>query len=197
MRVLALADRPFHADAAKLALTHDVEAIVTLGDLQPSWLETLDRVRVPKLGVYGNHDDEPYMTWFGIDNVHVQPARRALSDLDLDSGMSFSGFEGCVAYRRSGSAPVGPSYTQRQARRLVRKLPAADVLLCHCPPRGVNDDPDDPAHVGYDALRAWVLEKRPRWLLHGHTHPSPGRLLHRIGDTRVVYVNGARVIELT
>jgi hypothetical protein len=33
--------------------------------------------------------------------------------------------------------------------------------------------------------------------LHGHVHPMPGSLLSRIGDTRVVYVNGARVIDLT
>ena len=117
MRVLALADRPFHADVAKLASRCDVEAIVTLGDLQPSWL--------------------------------------------------------------------------------CRKLPAADVLLCHCPPRGVNDDPEDPAHIGYDALREWVLKHQPRWLLHGHTHPTPGSLLKSIGETRVVYVNGARVIDLS
>ena len=190
MRVLALADRPFHADVAKLASECDVEAILTLGDLQPSWLETLDKVCLPKLGVYGNHDDEPYMTWFGIDDVHI-------NRIDLDNGVSFSGFEGCVSYRRSGSAKVGPSYTQRQAKKLIRKLPPADVLLCHCPPRGVNDDPDDPAHIGYDALRKWVLEHQPRWLLHGHTHPTPGTLLNRIGDTRVVYVNGARVVELS
>jgi Icc-related predicted phosphoesterase len=189
MRVLALADRPFHTDVAKLAANYEVEAILTLGDLQPSWLESLDKCSQPKLGVYGNHDNEPYMTWFGIDDVH-------LNRIDLDNGISVSGFEGCVAYRRSGSAPVGPSYTQRQARRLVRKLPAADVLLCHCPPRGVNDDPEDPAHIGYDALRRWVLEKRPRWLLHGHTHPRPGSLLKQIGDTQVVYVNGSKVIDL-
>src|SRR5829696_8805505 len=172
MRVLALADRPFHADVAKLAANYDVDAILTLGDLQPSWLESLDRCRQPKLGVYGNHDNEPYMTWFGIDDVH-------LNRIDLDAGVSFSGFEGCVSYRRSGTAPVGPSYTQRQARRLIRKLPAADVLLCHCPPRGVNDDPDDPAHVGFEGLRSWVDEHHPRHIVHGHVHPLGGRVLSR------------------
>src|SRR5215213_9759892 len=99
MRVLALADRPFHADAAKLASSYDVEAILTLGDLQTSWLESLDQCRQPKLGVYGNHDDEPYMTYFGIDNLH-------LNEIRLDSGLSFAGFEGCVTYRRSGVSPV-------------------------------------------------------------------------------------------
>jgi Icc-related predicted phosphoesterase len=190
MRVLALADRPFHADVARLVSNYDVDAIVTLGDLQPSWLESLDKCCQPKLGVYGNHDDEPYMTYFGIDNVH-------LNQICLDDGTTFAGFEGCVSYRRSGIGRVGPSYTQRQARKLVRKLPRADVLLCHCPPRGVNDDPEDPAHIGWDALRDWVDKYQPRWLLHGHVHPRPGSILERIGDTRVVYVNGAKVLNLT
>lgn len=188
MRLLALADRPLHHDADTLAAQHGVDAIVTLGDLQPSWIETLDRVALPKLGVYGNHDEEPYFPYYGIENMHL---RR----LQLDDGTSFAGFEGCVAYPR-GRGRVGPTYTQRQAAKLARKLPAADVLLLHCPPRGVNDDDADPAHVGFDALRDWVLEHRPRLLLHGHTHPQPGRIASHVGDTRVVYVSGARVVEV-
>lgn len=186
--MLALADRPFHADVSTLVQQHGVEAIITLGDLQPSWLETLDLVHVPKLGVYGNHDEEPYMTWFGIDDLH-------LNRIELDGGPSFAGFEGCVTYRRSGRR-VGPTYSQHEASKLARKLPAADVLVCHCPPRGVNDDEDDPAHVGFDALRDYVRRQNPRWLLHGHVHPQPGRIVDHVGDTRVVYVNGAKVIDL-
>src|SRR3954447_21517210 len=188
MRVLALADRPFHVDPARLATEQEVDAVFTLGDLQPSWMETLDRLQLPKFGVYGNHDGEPYMEWFGIEDLHL---RR----VELDSGLSVAGFQGCVSYRRSGGK-VGPSYTQREAARLVRKLPAADILICHCPPRGVNDDPDDVAHVGFEALREWVDEHRPLALLHGHTHPQPGRIVERDGDTRVVYVNGARTVAI-
>lgn len=189
MRALVLADRPVPFDPAKLALRREVDVVITLGDLQPSWIEPLERLRLPKVGVYGNHDDQPYLDWFGIDNLHL---RR----LDLDRGLSFCGFEGCVAYPRGGGR-LGPSYTQKEAQKLIRKLPPADVLVCHCPPEGVNDDPTDPAHVGYAALRDWVDEHRPRWLLHGHVHPMPGSLVQRVGDTRVVFVNGARVLDLT
>src|SRR3954467_4584567 len=129
MRVLALADRPFHADVAKLAANYDVDAILTLGDLQPSWLESLDKCFQPKLGVYGNHDDEPYMTYFGIDNLH-------LNEIQLDSGMSFAGFEGCVSYKRSGLGRVGPSYSQRQGKKLVRQLPPAGGPPWPRPPPG-------------------------------------------------------------
>jgi len=34
MRALALADRPFHADAGVLARQHDLGAVICLGDLQ-------------------------------------------------------------------------------------------------------------------------------------------------------------------
>ena len=189
MRALVLADRPFHADPRTLVEQHHLDAVLCLGDLQPSWLEALDRVRVPKLGVRGNHDAEPsYLELFGVEDVHL---RR----VELDGGTSVCGFEGCVAYHRD-RGEHGPTYTQRQAARLARKLPSADVLICHCPPSGVNDDPQDPAHVGFEALRDWVLAQRPRVLLHGHTHPHPGGLVGRLGATRVVYVNGARVVDL-
>ena len=190
MRVLALADRPFHADVAKLAANYDVDAILTLGDLQPSWLESLDKCCQPKLGVYGNHDDEPYMTWFGIDNLH-------LNQIDLAAGCRSPGSRAaCPTSARASAASARPTRSARPSK-LVRKLPAADVLLCHCPPRGVNDDPDDPAHIGYEGLRDWVLEHRPRYLLHGHVHPRPGTLLERIGDTRSSTSTARRCSNLT
>jgi Icc-related predicted phosphoesterase len=191
MRLLVLADRPFHADPAVLARQNGVDAVVCLGDLQPSWLDTLEYLRIPKFGVYGNHDDEPYMDWFGIENLHC---RR----IHPDGGPSFAGFEGCVSYHRSGHrvGRVGPSYTQKAAAKLVRRLPGAEVLVCHCPPYGVNDDRGDPAHVGYTALREWVERHEPKVLLHGHTHPAPGTIAKSVGPTRVVYVSGARVVEV-
>jgi Icc-related predicted phosphoesterase len=184
MRIVALADRAPHGDLEALVDRSRAAAVLCLGDLQPSWIEPLQRVRVPKLGVYGNHDDEAYMEWYGIQDLHLREARVR--------GVRFSGFEGCVRYKRDGDH----MYSQHAAGRLVRDLPPADVLLCHCPPAGVNDDPTDPAHVGYEALRKWVERQRPRHLLHGHTHPHPGRLVERVGETRVHYVTGARAVVL-
>ena len=188
VRVLALADRPWTGDLVELVSRNDVDVVFCLGDLQPSWLERLDKVHLPKFGVRGNHDDQPYMDWFGIEDMHLR-------HVTLDRGPSICGFEGCVTYRR-GSGKVGPSFTQREASKLIRKLPPADVLLCHCPPWGVNDDPDDIAHHGFKGLRDWVLEHRPRLLLHGHTYPQPGTITQWLGETRVMYVHGSRVIEL-
>ncbi len=70
------------------------------------------------------------------------------------------------------------------------------MLIAHCPPAGFNDDPDDPAHVGYEGLRDWVDRYQPRHVLHGHVHPLPGQIVDHVGDTQVHYVQGAKVIRL-
>lgn len=74
-------------------------------------------------------------------------------------GLTVAGFEGCVRYGDGGAY----HRTQKQGGKLARRLPAADVLVCHCPPRGINDDPDDPAHVG------WRKRAHPR---HGQLRPT-------------------------
>jgi len=183
MRVLALADEAPPVDAAELVASNQPDAIVTLGDLEPAWIAPLASIDLPRLGVHGNHDGEHELTTFGIRDLHLTR--------EWVGGWSFAGFEGCVRYSD------GPhQYTQEEAADLARRLPPADVLLCHCPPRGVNDEPDDPAHVGFSALRDWVMRHRPRYLLHGHTTPDPRRRTHRLGATEVVWVRGASVLEL-
>lgn len=137
-----------------------------------------------KLGVLGNHDAEDALSAIGAEELQL---RRVEVD-----GLSFSGFGGSPRYSRDG----GNEWTEKEAAKLIRKLPAADVLLTHSPPAGVNDEPDDPAHSGSPALRDWVEQHRPAWLLHGHTRPHPGQRVRRLGDTRVVHVRGAVGVDL-
>src|SRR4051812_27745488 len=184
MRVLALADEPARADPARLVADNRPDLVVTLGDLEPEWLAPLARTGVPVLGVHGNHDAEGQLETLGIRDLHLARAEVG--------GVTFTGFEGCVRYGNGGPH----QYTQDEAARLLRLLPRADVLLTHAPPLGVNDEPDDRAHTGFTALRAWVERHRPRLLLHGHTTPDPRRRTSRLGDTKVVWVRGARMVEL-
>jgi uncharacterized protein len=185
VRVLALADKRPPLDPAEMAEQANVDAILLLGDLDRAWIESLTSVPLPKLGVHGNHDPDHVLREVDVEDMHMR--RTALG------GLTFAGFEGCVRYSNSGEH----QYTQKQASKLARKLPGAEVLLTHCPPRGVNDDPHDPAHIGFDGLRDWVDKHRPRHLLHGHVHPLAGRVMTRVGDTQVHYVSGARILQLT
>jgi uncharacterized protein len=185
MRVLALADRPPPIDPAVMATQARVDAVLCLGDLDRAWIGSLATLRgIPRLGVHGNHDPEGLLTELEVEDLQLR--RTSVG------GLTFSGFEGCVRYARGEPH----QYSQRQGTRMARRLPDADVLLCHCPPLGINDDPEDPAHIGWEGLRAWVDEHHPRHLLHGHTHPIGRRLVTRHGDTRVHWISGARILSL-
>jgi Icc-related predicted phosphoesterase len=171
-------------DPALMAEQLGVGAVLCLGDLDRAWIESLASLRIPRLGVHGNHDPEELLQEVEVDDLHMK--RTSLG------GLTVAGFEGCVRYGSGGPH----HYTQRQASKLAKKLPAADVLLAHCPPRGINDDPGDPAHVGFEGLLDWVRRHEPRHLLHGHTHPMTGQVMTQFGDTRVHWIRGAKVVQL-
>jgi uncharacterized protein len=160
------------------------ELVLVLGDLEPAWTEGLREVALPKLGVRGNHDAPDALSALGVEDLHLAAAEV--------SGLRFAGFGGSPRYSRHG----GNEWTEEEAAELIERLPAADVLLTHSPPAGVNDEPDDRAHRGSAALRAWVERNEPAWLLHGHTLPNPASAVSRVGSTRVVHVRGAAPIEL-
>jgi Icc-related predicted phosphoesterase len=183
VRLLAFADEAPPDDPAELTRLNSPDAVVTLGDLEPEWVAALGRIDIPCFGVHGNHDADGELEALGVRDLHL-----AREDVD---GWSFAGFEGCVRY---GEGPH--QYTQDEATRLVPALPEADVLVCHAPPWGVNDEADDPAHVGFVALRKWVEQHEPRYVLHGHTTPDPRKRTWRLGLTQVVWVRGVAVIEL-
>jgi len=185
MRVLALADKPPPVDPAEIARQMGVDAVFCLGDLDRAWIESLMSLPLPRFGVHGNHDPEHILRELEIEDLHLRRTRVA-------GGLTVAGFEGCVRYRQGATH----QYTQKEASKLARRLPAADVLLCHCPPLGINDDPEDPAHIGFEGLRDWVDEHRPRHVLHGHTHPVPGSAITRHGDTHVHWISGAKVLEI-
>jgi Icc-related predicted phosphoesterase len=183
MRLLILADEESWLPLPALIASHAPDVVVTLGDLAPDMLDPLGRFALPVLGVYGNHDDGRYLQAANTTNLHLTRA--------TVGGLAFAGFEGCVQYRRG--APL--QYTQQQATRLARGLPAADILISHAPPRGIHEEPDDRAHEGFDGLRDYDLRAAPRLHLHGHT-PAPARRAQRLGETTVVHVVGHHVMEI-
>jgi Icc-related predicted phosphoesterase len=87
-------------------------------------------------------------------------------------------------------------YTQEEASTMLSAFPRVDVMLVHCPPYGVNDEPDELAHQGFKGLRDYVEREHPAYLLHGHTYPSESQLVRQVGSTKIEYVYSDRVIDL-
>lgn len=179
-----MADTNPRLDFPSFVQENNIDLIVTLGDLERHDLLSLTQVTdVPKIGVYGNHCSGNYMQELGIRNMHMTTCSLG--------GFVFGGFQGCVRYKENLDAIM---YTQDEATALFRQLPPVDILLCHCPPRGINDE-DEIAHQGFDGEREYVDTFHPKVLLHGHTYPTGEALVRQHDETQIEYVRGYKIIE--
>ncbi|HEX7299911.1 MAG TPA: metallophosphoesterase [Solirubrobacteraceae bacterium] len=181
---MVLADEAPYVPLEQL-LERPFDLVLCLGDLTRVDLEPLGRVRVPKLGVHGNHDDGGEFTGLGIESVHLRRVEVA--------GLTFGGFSGSHEYGR-GAGGDGITWSQTEASRRLRRFGHVDVMLAHSPPLGINDDADDPAHVGLAGLSEYVEREHPAMLLHGHTYPPLP--VERFGRTQVRHVRGHRFVAL-
>lgn len=64
--------------------------------------------------------------------------------------------------------------TETQAEALLAGMTAADILVCHAPPKGIADRTSSGLSVGSTAIRAAVERVQPRLCLCGHIHDSWG-----------------------
>jgi uncharacterized protein len=183
LRALALADEPPYVPIDRL-LARGVDLVLCLGDLTRQDLEALADVQLPKLGVYGNHDDGGEFDGLGIESVHLRRIEVC--------GLSFGGFSGSHEYRPAKGQRL--MWSQKQASKLLKGFGHVDVMIAHSPPLGVNDDADDPAHIGLEGLRDYVERERPAMLLHGHTYPPLP--VEQLGGTQVRHVRGHRLVTL-
>jgi Icc-related predicted phosphoesterase len=183
LRALALADEAPYVPIERL-LARGVDLVLCLGDLTRHDLEPLADVQLPKLGVFGNHDDGGEFDGVGIESVHLRRIEVC--------GLTFGGFSGSHEYHPAKGQRL--MWSQKKASKLLKGFGHVDVMLAHSPPLGINDDADDPAHIGLEGLRDYVEREHPAMLLHGHTYPPLP--VERMGDTEVRHVRGHRFVTL-
>lgn len=187
MLILAIADAKPQRSIKDILATYKIELICTLGDLSLfDLLELKEITHIPKIGVYGNHCSGNYFEELGIINMHLKTFEY--------KGIIFGGFEGSVRYKAN---PFAKMYTQEEAFELLKDLPKVDVFISHSPPYGINDDPNDLAHTGFKALRAYIEEKPPKYFLHGHTYPQESNIITKWDKTQIIYVFREKIIEIS
>jgi Icc-related predicted phosphoesterase len=185
MNILAIADRRPKINIVDTVRDNNIELIITLGDLTREDILQLEQITtIPKIGVYGNHDSGTYMPELGIWDMH-------LKTWDY-KGLRFGGFQGCVRYKEN---PEAIMYTQEEASQMMANFPKVDVFICHCPPRGINDE-EEIAHQGFNALRDYIEREQPKILLHGHTYPTEETVVKNHGPTRIEYVYEYKKLSL-
>ncbi|HEY1014299.1 MAG TPA: metallophosphoesterase [Herpetosiphonaceae bacterium] len=206
MRLLSISDeveRTLHSPALR-GRVGAVDAILSCGDLPPSYLEYLVTVlNVPCLYVRGNHD-APELREDGGVNEEPQGCDNLDLRVRLVGNMLIAGVSGVVRYRQ------GPyQYSEQEWQRRLWLLAARtllarrrhgrglDILISHAPPRGLHDGPG--AHQGSLALRRFIERIKPRYLIHGHVHLNYGygdQSPLRHGPTTIINTCGYQLLEI-
>ncbi len=196
MKLLLISDEesPYFWDYYRPGRLDGIDLILSAGDLKSEYLSFLVTMgRAPLLYVHGNHDgsyekNPPE----GCDCIDGQ--------LVKVKGLRIMGLGGCPLYNR------GPhQYTERQMRLRVFKLAwklwrmkGVDIILTHAPARGLGDD-EDLVHRGFNVFLDLMDRFHPRYLIHGHIHPSYH--LRNKGDleyagTTIINACGYRILEI-
>jgi len=187
MKILDLADRSPERSILEMYHEYNPDLILTLGDFHSQALAELkDITQIPKFGIYGNHCSRGYMQELGIFDMH-------LKIIDYQ-GFRFGGFEGCVRYKNSATAPM---YTQEECTAMMQGFVPVDIFLSHCPPYDINDDHHDPkdlSHVGFTALLDYLEQNSPAHWFHGHTYPPTSQTQYK--NTAIHYISGSEIVVL-
>ena len=172
----------------------NVSLILSCGDLPPEYLSYLAReLDAPLYYVRGNHDIR-YETAppQGCVDLHGRVIRfRGLNLLGLEGSMWYNG------------GPV--QYTEREMRRLIRKLRltiwwlgGVDLVITHAPPKGIHDQ-EDLCHQGFEIFQRLIQKYKPPWFIHGHIHRKFDRPSDRVSivdETQVINTYGYHVLEI-
>lgn len=196
MKILVLSDEECPAlwDFYTPGRLKDFDLIISCGDLKSDYLQFLvTMARCPVLFVAGNHDTHYQQTppdgcdW--IDDAIVEY-----------NGVRIMGLGGCRRYH-----PGAFQYTEKQMRTRIRNLRFAlwrtkgvDILVTHSPARNLGDA-EDPAHIGFEALREFLDKYRPAYMLHGHVHMTYDSRIPRVREyegTTIINAYERYVLEI-
>ena len=176
---------------------HDVELLISCGDMPAAYLEFITSVlNIPLFYVRGNHDTGYEERPPGGVNLHM--------NFTAYHGITFYGIEGSLRYNNS---PV--QYSQFDMEQMViksavsltyqrlRRGRAVDIFVAHAPPRGIHDLEDLP-HRGINAFVQFMDWYHPRYMVHGHVHTYDRRTIVQTqhGDTCVMNINPVTLLEI-
>lgn len=176
---------------------HDVELIVSCGDLPAYYLEFITSVlNVPLFYVRGNHDEQYRERPPGGEDLHQRVIEyKGITFAGLEGSMRYN--DGAVQYSETDMLRMVIGMGPRLGFRRWRRGRGVDILVTHSPARGIHDMPDLP-HTGFNALLRFMEWYRPRYMLHGHVHTWDRRVTveTQFMDTCVMNINPVTLLEI-
>lgn len=185
MKILALADTEskYLWDYFEKSKLHDVDLIISCGDLAPQYLSFLATfTHAPVLYVHGNHDD-------CYDQTPPEGCICIEDSIHVHQGVRILGLGGALRYKE-GKHMYSQSGMKRRAFRLWPHLlfhRGFDILVSHAPAYDFNDGNDLP-HVGFKAFNKLIEKYHPTYFIHGHIHANYGNFKRQslYGNTTVI-----------
>lgn len=176
---------------------HDIDVIVSCGDMPSYYLEFITSVlNVPLLYVRGNHDEGYTNNPPGGEDLHNR--------IYTYGGITFMGLEGSIRYNNGliqYSDPEMLGFVMGKAIPLRYRRwkygHGVDILVTHSPAQGIHDL-DDLPHNGFHSLLKYMEWYRPRYMLHGHVHTFDRRDIveTKYHDTTIMNINPVTVLEI-
>jgi predicted ATPase len=146
------------------------DAVISLGDLPAqAYAKLREDFALPMVGlcVLGNHDATSFDSWlprYRFNHLHMALTTLRLGGRDI----RFAGFSGSEKYKSGDEW----QWDEREAERLLKRLPACDILLSHTAPEPPPNYHADNRHRGLPALGDYLRKHRPPVALHGHFHQN-------------------------
>jgi uncharacterized protein len=176
---------------------HDVELILSCGDMPSTYLEYITSVlNVPLFYVRGNHDEGYHERPPGGEDLH----QRVISY----HGLTFAGLEGSLKYNK-GSIQYSDGDMMRMVLTMGPQLGfkrwreghGIDVFVTHAPALGIHDQPDLP-HQGFKAFLRFMEWYKPRYMVHGHVHTFDRRTTveTKYLETCILNINPVTLLEV-
>lgn len=202
MRVLAISDVivPVLYSPAIREIAHDIEFVVSCGDLPSAYLEYIvSMIDKPLYYVMGNHGAR------GGERPEPEGCINLDERVVNHNGLILAGLEGSMRYNDAPRYQYTESAMRRKMLRLERHLwfnrlkqgRFLDVLVTHSPPYGIHDG-RDLTHQGFKSFLKFIDRYHPEYVLHGHTHLYDNRAVRQSvrGHTLIINTYGYKFLDL-
>jgi Icc-related predicted phosphoesterase len=186
VKLLAFSD--LHRDERRarrlVERSRDADVVIAAGDFASihrgldKAIAVLHTIERPTILVPGNNETEDALRaacagWEAATVLHGEA-------VDID-GVTFFGLGGGIP-----TTPWGWSFdlTEEEAEAKLAACPPGAVLVVHSPPKG-HVDGTGGRHLGSDAIRRAIEDRKPPLAVCGHIHECWGEEA-TLGDTRIV-----------
>ena len=186
IKVLTIADT--HGELTREELKEKIEKqkpdiCLLLGDILYNDMKKICEI-VPcmKFGICGNHEYRCFLDNFPdvLDLDKMQYVHQIRLD-DIVQMVSFAGLSGSIKYTEDHTRYL---ITQKEAMDSLSKTGPVDILLTHdkpCfrKPRDYHCSVHTDAHAGLYGIGKYILEKKPKYVFHGHLHKSETKVIKK------------------